>query len=138
MSESNEIKPVETKINTWIKACKHRASVHFRYYRFYNWINFFVSLPTLIFPIVVGNFSYIPEKYVWVMNLVGPVGTAVLVFNDFGANAILHHEFCRKYSLLSKELKLETFKNPENSNFVLQACVEKWFFLEMVAPFVDD
>lgn len=122
----------------WIQACDRRSSTHLQYADFYDAILALVSLPTIAAPICAGNFPGLSEGWTAVLNLTGALGSAILVFNNFGAKASQHREYSNRYSLLAKEIQLETIRRSKDDNMVLQICLEKWFALELVAPYVHD
>ena len=122
----------------WISACEHRSEIHLQYADFYDVVVALISIPTIAAPICAGNFPNLSEIWKAVLNFTGALGSAVLVFNNFGSKASQHREYSNRYSLLAKEIQLETIKRAKDSDMVLQVCLEKWFALELVAPYVYD
>lgn len=124
--------------NQWIVMCEKRSELHQRYAAYYNCLLSALSIPTVLAPICAGNLSALSPQWTAGLNLIGAVGSAVLVFKNYGAKTAQHADYANRYSLLAKEIQLETLKNKTDSAVALQICLEKWFALELVAPYVDE
>ena len=122
----------------WISMCEKRAELHERYAAYYNCVLSALSVPTIVAPICAGNLSSLGPEWTAALNLLGAVGSAIIVFKNYGSKTSQHSDYANRYSLLAKEIQLETLKAKTDSAIALQICLEKWFALELVAPHVDE